>query len=299
MVDKLKEELFHLTQLVSGIASQDAYPDLSASPAFIELYRYQVPVDRKLIFRPEHTFALLARKLPDQPVDGAVFDNGGVETIEVVEANNVAANDINLKDAVPAVADAYYFGYKYRFSGLTLKYSTAATAGTIVWEYWTGAAWVALPGISDLTLSYVAVAGTYDVTWTMPRDWAAGGSGDLGTTPPSMFWVRARVTVAGDVATGDQAWIHPDPTAMDLVDLVRVEVRDASELARRPLIDGAMYDVVDDFTDKDSMYKFDIAEPVEAQPGCWVVILVKAKSPIDVSAGYFDLTCDRVRHAII
>lgn len=299
MVDKLKEELFHLNQLVSGIASQDAFPDVSASPAFVELYRYQVPVDRKLTFLPEHIFALLARKLPDQPVDGAVADDGGVETIEVVAANEATINDMNLKPAIPVAADAYYFGYKFPFSGLTVKYSTAATTGVTIWEYWNGSAWVALLAVVDGTAYWITAAGTLDITWTMPRDWVAGGSGNLGTTPPTLFWVRCRVTTAGDVATGDQAWIHPDPTAMDPVDLIRIEVRDASELARKPLIDGVVYKAVTDFTDEELLYKLDINEPVEALAGSWIVILVKAKSPIDVSACYFDLTCNRVRHAII
>jgi len=296
----LKRELFHLTQAdIAATEQQDAYPDLSSKKAFVELYRYQVPVDRKLIFEPGNIFSLLARKLADQPVDGAVADDGGTETIEVVEANEATADDLQLKPAFPAIADAYYFGYKFPFSGLTIKYSTAATAGTIVWEYWTGAAWTVLPGISDGTASFVSVAGTYDVTWTMPRGWAASGSGNAGTTPPTLFWVRARASVAGDVATGDQAWIHPDPTAMDSIDRVKVELRSADELFRKILIDGAYYSQLTEFQDVDKMYRLDITEPVYAKPNMWVVISVQAKSPIDVSAGYFDLSCTRERHAII
>lgn len=299
-MDKVKEELMHITQLLTGMVSQDAYPDVSASPAFVELYRYQVPVDRKLIFRPEHTFALLARKLADQPVDGAIADDGGTEVSEIIEANEGSGtDDLQLKPDTPVADDAYYFGYRFPFSGLTVKYTTAATTGVTIWEYWNGSAWAALQGVDDETAYWITAAGTHDITWTMPRDWVAGGSGDAGTTASVLFWVRCRITTAGDVAEGDQAWIHPDPTAIDPVDLIRVEIRDASELARRPLIDGAMYSVVDDFTDIDSIYKLDIASPVEAPPGSWIVILVKAKSPVDVSEGYFDLTCNRVRHAII
>jgi len=296
---KTIEELFHLTQAESGIASQDAYPDLSATPAFIELYRYQVPVDRKLTFKPGHTFALLGRKLADQPVDGAVSDDGGTETIEVVEANEATTDDMTLKPAVPVANDAYYFGYKYRFSGLTVKYTTAATTGVTIWEYWTGAAWVALASVVDGTAYWITAAGTLDITWKMPTDWAAGGSGNAGTTPPTMFWVRCRVTTAGDTALGDQAWVHPDPTAMDAIDKVRIEVRSQNELERKPLIDGAMYSIVDDFTDRDLLYRLDINEPVVVEGGNWVIILVKAHSPVDVSACYFDLVCDRVRQPVL
>lgn len=294
------EELFHLTDYETGMLSQDAHPDLSATyPQFTELYRYQVPVDKKLTFRPGHTFSLLARKLADQPVGGAVSDDGGIETIEVVEANEATTGDMTLKPAAPAANDAYYFGYRFRFSGLTVKYSVAATTGVTIWEYWNGSAWVALPSITDGTAYWITAAGTLDITWTMPNDWVAGGSGNVGTTPPTLFWVRCRVTTAGDVATGDQAWIHPDPTAMDNTDKIKLEVRDENELVRKPLIANAQYRQVSEFTDRDKVYRLDIAEPVIANAGDWVIVSVQAASPIDVSVCYFDLTCDRERLAII
>ena len=299
-MQKVKTELFHLTQAnILAAEQQDAYPDLSSKKAFIELFRFQVPEDKKLVFEPGHTFSLLARKLADQAVDGAVADDGGTEVIEVVEANEATTDDMQLTPAVPALNDAYYFGYRFPFSGLTVKNTTAATAGTITWEYWNGAAWVALQGVTDGTASWVTAAGTHDITWTMPRDWVAGGSGNAGTTPPTLFWVRARASVAGDVATGDQAWIHPDPTAMDNFDKIRIEVRDTSELVKKTLIDQAMYRQLTEFTDRDLIYRLDISEPVIANSGKWIVILVQAKSPIDVSECYFDLTCNRERFAII
>lgn len=296
---KPKEELYQITQDESGITEQDAYPDLSAKRDFIELFRFRVPIDRPIIFKPGHTFSLKAYKLADQPVDGAVADDGGVETIEVVEANEATTDDMNLKPAVPVANDAYYFGYRFRFSGLTVKYSTAATAGVTIWEYWNGSAWAALSGVTDGTAYWITVAGTYDVTWTMPRDWAQGGSGNAGTTPPTLFWVRCRVTTAGDVATGDQAWVHPDPTEMDNIDMVRVEVRDENELAKRVLINSALYSQVKEFTDRDKVYRLDINEDVRADGGDLVVVLVRAFSPIDASPSYFALTCDRRRNAII
>jgi len=295
---KTMEELFHLTQEESGIQSQDAYPDVSADPAFIELYRYQIPVDRKLKFKPGHTFALLARKLPDQAVDGAIADDGGTQVYETEEANEDTGDDMTLLPATPAVGDAYYFAYRYPFDGLTLKYSTAGDGvWTIVWEYYNGSSWTTLPGITDGTSGFTATAGTYDVTWTRPKDWAATAVKGL-----TAYWVRARVSAYTSVTTqptGDQAWIHPDPTAMENTDKVRVEVRTPNELSRKPLIEQAMYSVVDEFTDRDLMYRLDLNEEVLADGGFWIVVLVKAKSPIDVSACYFDLTCDRVRQAII
>ena len=296
---KEKQELFQITQEDSGIAEQDAYPDLSTRREFIELFRYQVPIDRPITFKPGHTFSLKAYKLADQAVDGAVADDGGTETIEVVEANEATTDDMQLKPAVPVANDAYYFGYRFPFSGLTVKYSTAATTGVTIWEYWNGSAWVALSGVTDGTAYWITAAGTHDITWTMPRDWAAGGSGNVGTTPPTLFWVRCRVTTAGDVATGDQAWIHPDPTEMGNTDLVRVEVRDENELTKKVLINGALYSQVKEFQDRDKLYRLDINEEVRADGDDWLVILVRAFSPIDASPSYFALTCDRRRHAII
>lgn len=294
-----KRESLQITQAISGIASQDVYPDISSLVAFLDLYRYQVPIDHKLIFSPDDTFSILAKKLADQPVGGAVADDGGTEVIEVVEANEATTNDLQLKPSTPLANDAYYFGYRYPFSGLTVKYTTAATTGVTIWEYWNGSAWVALGSVVDGTAYWITAAGTLDITWAMPNDWAMGGSGNAGTTAPAMFWVRCRVTTAGDVATGDQAWIHPDPTALENIDKFRIEIRDASELRRIQLIPAAQYRQVVNFQDPTKMYKLDIQEDVEANENDWVVVMVRATAPVDVSECYFALTCDRERYAII
>lgn len=295
----LKKESLQITQVISGIASQDVYPDISSLRAFLDLYRYQVPIGQKLRFSPDDTFSILANKLADQPVGGAVADDGGTEVIEVVEANEATTDDLQLKPATPVAADAYYFGYRYPFSGLTVKYTTAATTGVTIWEYWNGSAWVALGSVVDGTAYWITAAGTHDITWAMPNDWAIGGSGNAGTTPPAMFWVRCRVTTAGDVATGDQAWIHPDPTVLDNLDRFRIEIRDSSELNRKQLISTVQYRQVVDFQDPQKMYKLDISEDVEAKENDWIVIMVKATAPVDVSACYFALTCDRERYAML
>ena len=292
------EELFHITQLDPDITSQDAYPDISASPTFIELFRLQVPVERRLTFKPGHTFSLLARKLENQAVDRAVSDDGGAQADDTADANDADINDMAISPATPVVGDAYYFGYRFPFNGFTVKYSTAATAGHAhAVEFWNGLAWAAVSGLTDPTNAFTAAAGTYDITFTRPKNWTACAV--LGGT---LYWIRCRVTAVPATPTGcsgDQAWIHPDPTYMEDTDKVRVEIRSQNELERKPLINEAMYSVVDEFTDRDLMYRLDISEPVIAEGGFWVVILVKAKAPIGVSNCYFDLTCDRTRQAII
>lgn len=290
------QELFRLTQHETGILSQDAYPDMSATyPLYTELYRYQVPVDKRIIFKPGHTFSIYARKTVDQYLDGAIADDGGAYVGETWEANEATINDLQLAPAAPVAGDAYYFGYRYPFSGITVKYSTAATAGTIAWEYWSGAAFAALSDVTDGTAHWITGAGTHDVTWTLPVLWEASGAGDSGDVYPTMFWVRARCIGANDVCTGDQVWVHPDPTVIENTDRIRIEVRDQNELIRKPLINGAQYRQVTEFTDRDLIYRLELAQEVVAGPGNWIIIAVKSLAPVDVSACYFNLTCDRER----
>ena len=297
MVIKTRLELFHLTAAEAGISSQDAYPDVSALPAYTELYRYQVPVDRRLMFLAGHTFSLLAEKIKEG-VDAAIEDDGGVQAYDTVDANNATTNDMTLQPAVPVVGDAYYFGYRYPFNGLTIKYSTAANAGhTHAVEYYNGTAWVAVSGLTDPTSAFTAAAGTYNITWTRPKDWAK--TTVLGA---NFYWIRCRVTAIPATPTGaagDQAWIHPSDTPMESMNKVRVEVRSENELHRKHLIDGAMYQQLSEFTDRDLVYRLDITEPVTADASDWVIVLVKALAPIDVSECYFDLTCNRQRLGII
>jgi len=47
------------------------------------------------------------------------------------------------------------------------------------------------------------------------------------------------------------------------------------------------------------MYKLDISEDVEADEGSFIVIMVKASAPVDVSECYFVLTAARERGALI
>ena len=138
-------------------------------------------------------------------VAGAVADDGGVQTDETAAANNPTANDMTLLPAVPAVNDAYYFGYSAPWDWLRSNIGTAGTGTwTIVWEYWNGAAWATLPDTVDGT-SHFGNAGEREVTFTRPTDWAM-------TTilTMSLYWIRARVSSYTSITTqpkGTQAWI--------------------------------------------------------------------------------------------
>lgn len=290
----MPEELFHLTGAESGIASQDAYPDMSATyPKFTELYRYQVPVDRRLIFRPGHTFSILAKYL-NENLDAMGYDDNSDVLYETMATINEESSNAVISAASPQDSDYSFFGYRYKFksfkitgvANMTLNDADADTQ----WDYWTGS-WVDLPGLTDGTngLSNTTVAS--EVSWTLP------GSAWVATRKPGPLVYLVRHVIAtyssgGGSTTVSTAKVHDDE-ACDNGDLFRIQVRDQNELVRRPLINQAQYRQVSEFTDRDKLYRLEIAEPVVAEPGMWVVVETKAISPVDVSLGYFDLTCDR------
>jgi hypothetical protein len=132
-----------------------------------------------------------------EPVGGAVADDGGVQTNETSAANNDTANDMTLLPAVPAVDDAYCFGHASLWDWLELRIGTAGNGiWTIVWEYWNGAAWSALPGINDGTSGFV-LSGTRLVTFTRPGDWAQTSVGGIS----NLYWIRARVSAYTSIIT--------------------------------------------------------------------------------------------------
>ena len=294
----MKREIFHLTSLEPNMVAQNAYPDLSAQKVFTELYRFHVPIDWKFDFSPSDIFSLLALKLALQPVDGAISDDGGVQTNESKGANDATVNDMILTPATPAVDDAYYIGLRFPFTGFTIKYSTAAIAGcTHAVEYCNGSNWIAIPGLVDPTSAFTAVAGTYNITWTRPKGWA-----QIAVNGVTLFWIRCRVTSVPATptgASGDQAWIHPSNTALDNDDLVSVEIRSADELVKIPLIKQITYKQVSEFTDVNLLKKLDIANMVEVHGNEWIIISVQTTSPVEVAKGYFDLSCGRARRTII
>lgn len=129
---------------------------------------------------------------------------------ETTEAQNDTANDMVLLPATPAVGDAYYFGHAKKFDVMILNIGTqGAGTWTITWEYWDGAAWSALAGVTDGTSGFTAATGKKEVSFTRPGDWATTDSGaDL---PADIYWIRARVSAYTGITTqpkGTQAWIR-------------------------------------------------------------------------------------------
>lgn len=144
-------------------------------------------------------------------VAAAIADDGGSMTDETTEANSATADDMTLLPADPVVDDAYYFGSSDPFDKVNLNISTAGVGSwTIVWEYWNGSSWKAIPGVTDGTDGFTQ-SGTKAIWWAAPEDWATTTVNAQGP----YYYVRGRVSVYSDVTTqplGQQAWIIPQIT---------------------------------------------------------------------------------------
>lgn len=132
-----------------------------------------------------------------KPAAAVFTDDGGVFTDETADASDADAGDVVLRPDPAAVNDALYVGSTYRFLALQVVISTAATDGTVAWEYWDGSAWTAL-GATDNTNAFQN-AGTRSVVWTEPQNWATTSVNGSS----AMYFVRARVTggTSGALAT--------------------------------------------------------------------------------------------------
>ena len=119
---------------------------------------------------------------------------------QTTNANNATVNDVILFPATENVNDYVAFGMDDKFGKLTFNYATgtAGAGGTVAWEYWNGASWAALSGVSDGTTGFTtAAADGLNVTWTVPANWAK-----TSLNGSSLYYVRARVT--GTYATNPQ-----------------------------------------------------------------------------------------------
>jgi len=127
----------------------------------------------------------------------AIQDDNGVFTDETTAANKANAAVMNLLPAVPVVnEDRYLFGHPEKFGKVKIDINTAGTGGfTITWEYWNGATWASLTGVTDGTSSF-SVAGLNYVEFTIPGDWATT---TINTQGP-YYYIRAAYT-AGTVTT--------------------------------------------------------------------------------------------------
>lgn len=147
-------------------------------------------------------------------LSAAVADDGGSQTNETTAANNGTTNDMTLLPATPAANDAYYFGGPFKFAAVKINfYQVGSGTWTLTWEYYNGASWSSLSGVT--TPSYHSGAenfrptstGTKFIYWTLPTNWASTTIATLGP----YYYVRARVSAYTSVTTqpkGTQSWLQ-------------------------------------------------------------------------------------------
>ena len=148
-------------------------------------------------FNPSGLDVLIRARNQGLATAAVAEDNGTGFTDETTNSNSSATNDMTLTPASPAVNDAYYFGHPTQFPRLKVNVSTAGSGLTLTWEYWNGASWASLSGVSDGTSNWSST-GTNIVSWTVPGDWSTQTVNSQGP----YFYVRARVSA---VSTPTQA----------------------------------------------------------------------------------------------
>lgn len=137
-------------------------------------------------------------------VDGAVADDGGVQTDETSPAKDATADDMTLLPAAPQVNDAYYLGFSYKAPRWWVNVTTAGLGNwALAHEYYDGVGWSAMVDLIDGTSEWT-LAGKNRISHTPQGDWSL-------TTIQGMnlYWIRARVSAFNNITTqplGGQAW---------------------------------------------------------------------------------------------
>jgi len=105
------------------------------------------------------------------------------------EARLQGGTTFTLFQGPTATNDEAYFGLQVKSERLWLFFGTVGVQGsavTLAWEYWNGAAWTALSGLSDGTNELTQNG---QVTWTVPGDWATKSVNGV-----TLYWVRLTFT---------------------------------------------------------------------------------------------------------
>lgn len=114
-------------------------------------------------------------------------------TNETTDAGDSGDADVTPFPSSEAVGDYVAFGHTEPFTELIFDYAngTAGVDGEVAWEYWDGAEWAALAGVTDNTSGFTAAAADdLSVTWTEPDAWKKR----VVSSGPGLYYVRARVT---------------------------------------------------------------------------------------------------------
>ena len=109
-------------------------------------------------------------------------------------------------DDAATVGDWIAFGWdRAVWHDLTVNVGTVASGGasfalTVVWEYYTGSSWVALPGVTDNTAGFTVV-GVNAVTFSVPDNWKVGFRLN-GSYQCTAHWIRCKITAVTDMTEG-------------------------------------------------------------------------------------------------
>jgi hypothetical protein len=137
-------------------------------------------------------------------IDGAVADDGGVETDETAAAREGTANDMTVLPAAPAVGDAYMLGSNYPAHRFWVNVGTAGAGNwTLQLKYWNGA-WTNAVDEIDTTNEWTAAAGLHYLQHTPQGDWALHVVQGM-----NLYWVRYEVVNFVNLVTqpkGTQSW---------------------------------------------------------------------------------------------
>ena len=128
------------------------------------------------------------------PIDAAwQYDASADSFVDLTEElNDAAAGDVEPFPATEEVGDLFYIGHIQAFDRVSIEIGTPGVGGTLAWEYWDGTAWQALT-VTDGTGGFTAAAGSHDLTFTPPVDWATTQL-NLPINGRRLFYIRARLT---------------------------------------------------------------------------------------------------------
>ncbi len=128
------------------------------------------------------------------PIDAVWQFDASAGTFEDLteELNDAVAGDVEPFPAAEEVGDLFYLGHVQTFDKVTIDIGTPGVGGTLAWEYWDGVAWQAL-SMTDGTSGLTAAAGSHDITFTPPVDWAATQI-NRPINGRKLFYIRARLT---------------------------------------------------------------------------------------------------------
>jgi len=147
------------------------------------------------------------------------FDAAPAYVDMTTEANDATVNNWIIFPAAEATGDACIIGSAVPFTGVTFDNTggVQGVGGVVVWEYWNGAAWAALTGVTDNTTGFTAAVGVQTLTFTQPADWAAS----VINGSASLYYIRARITtIYGTNPQYDLGFITGDADWDDALDQI-------------------------------------------------------------------------------